>query len=632
MTIPATDGRRSRRRWVAAAAAFAFGPAGCTVPLSVVKETSWAPEQQHVAVRDPAQLPPAPIPEVPRPPTVADEKPVKDDRPLTLNEAVRITLENAKAVRVFTGLGATNSGRTIYDAAIAVPAIDQAQARFDPNLNAGLTQSRTSEPSTAGVFASQFGIGALVSRSDDTHAALGVSKVNTLGGTLSVNALNDRTSTVPWLGGLNPADTRSVELNYTQPLLKGGGFLVNTAPIVLARNNVEQSFFQFKDATQELVRGTIEAYWNLVFSRLSLWAAQIQVEQSQEAYNREQGRRVAGINDARNVAQADVTLNQFKARLVAAKADVLDREAALRNVLGLPPADGKTLVPVSAPAADHFRPEWDKLLKFAEQRRPDLIELKLILEADATRRIQAENNALPQLDATALYRINGLSGHLPPSGERFTTEPGQFGDWSVGITFSVPLGLRDGRAQIRQQDLTILRDKANLEQGLHSAAQDLATTVRGLESAYEQYLAYRATRTSALENLRVQIAERQAGRGIYLDVLQALNDWGSAVASEAQALTNYNVLLATLERQTGTILETHGLVFIEERFQAAGPMILHEDVRDYPRDLKPKGEPTQYPSSGQPGENAFDLKRPDVKVPEPKAPPVLPGPKFAEGQ
>jgi outer membrane protein TolC len=604
---------------------------GCTVPLSLVKETSWAPEQQHVAVRDPAQLPPAPIPELPRPVTVSDEKRATEERPITLNEAVRITLEKARAVRVFAGLGATNSGRTIYDAAIAVPGIDEAQARFDPNVNAGLTQTRTAEPSTAGVFASQFGIGALVSRTDDTHAALGVSKVNTLGGTLSVNALNDRTSTVPWLGGLNPADTRSVELNYTQPLLKGGGFLVNTAPIVLARNNVEQSFFQFKDATQELVRGTIEAYWNLVFSRLSLWAAQIQVEQSQEAYNREEGRRLAGIGDIRNVAQADVTLSQFKARLVAAKADVLDREAALRNVIGLPPADGKTLVPVSAPAAERFRPDWDKLLKFAEQRRPDLIELKLILEADATRRIQAENNALPQLDATALYRFNGLSGHLPPTGERFTTEPGQFGDWSVGITFSVPLGLRDGRAQIRQQDLMILRDKANLEQGLHAAAHDLATTVRGLESAYEQYLAYHQTRASALQNLRVQIAEQQAGRGIYLSVLQALNDWGSAVASEAQALTSYNVLLATLERQTGTILETHGLVFVEERFQAAGPKILHEDVRDYPRDLQPKGEPTQYPSSGQPGENAFDLKRPDTTPPDrKKPPPELPEPKFAE--
>ena len=95
-------------------------------------------------------------------------------------------------------------------------------------------------------------------------------------------------------------------------------------------------------------------------------------------------------------------------------------------------------------------------------------------------------------------------------------------------------------------------------------------------------------------------ARRAGGTGgrIFLNVLQAINDWGSAITSEARALTDYNVLLATLERQTGTILETHGLVFVEERFQAVGPLCHTHEMRDYPRDLKPTGEPTQYPDSG----------------------------------
>ena len=60
---------------------------------------------------------------------------------------------------------------------------------------------------------------------------------------------------------------------------------------------------------------------------------------------------------------------------------------------------------------------------------------------------------------------------------------------------------------------------------------------------------------------------------------------------------------------------------------AAGPLIKHEHLRDYPRDLKPTGEPTQYPNSGGPGENAFDLTKPDVKPPEKKGELK---PKFAE--
>ena len=102
--------------------------------------------------------------------------------------------------------------------------------------------------------------------------------------------------------------------------------------------------------------------------------------------------------------------------------------------------------------------------------RPDIIELKLVLEADDQRRIQAENSALPQLDATALYRWNGLTGACRPPASGFRPIIGQFTDWSVGINFSVPLGLREGRARVREQDLIILRDRANLEQGLHAAA------------------------------------------------------------------------------------------------------------------------------------------------------------------
>jgi outer membrane protein TolC len=603
-----------------------LAPVGCTVPLSVVKDAGWQPEQQVLAVRDDKTLPPAPIPKIPPPVTVTDQNPATKERPISLNEAVRITLENAKAIRVFTGIGASNSGRTIYDTAITNTAIDQQQARFDPAVTGELSQGEINLPRLGPVITNPLGLGIVRSLGDNTHGALGINKVNTLGGRLGLNFVDD-IARQNSNGTLNPADTRALELNFSQPLLRGGGFEVNTAPIVLARLDTERSYFQFKDATQELVRGTIEAYWNLVLARLQLLAADIQYTTSKESYELAKGRFEANIRNRSDLAQASVALNQFEASRVAAQADVLTREAALRNVIGLPPSDGVQLIPTSTLTTEQFRPDWDKLLQFAEQHRPDLIELKLVLEADSQRRIQAANAALPQLDATALYRWNGLSGKLPSTGSRFTSDFGQYNDWSVGVTFSVPLGLREGRAKVREQDLIILRDRANLEQGLHSAGHDLATVVRALASSYKQYKAYTEMRASAEFNRDFQLNNWRNGLGLYINYLQAVNDWGAAVSSQARALADYNVLLASLERQTGTILETHGLVFLEERFEAVGPLAHVDHMREYSRDLQPTGEPTQYPGSGQPGEKKFDLKRPeDPRDPKP-APKSLPEPK-----
>lgn len=588
--------------------------AGCAGTARVLVDHAVLPEARELLVRDPSQLPEAPLPEVPPPVTVAEETPAVVDRPLSLDEAIHVALVNTKVVRVLTGISAQTSGRTIYDTAITNATVDVEQARFDPVVRHDSLFNRAETPQALpNPFAPNTSF-LTATRIDDYRADTRVEKTNVLGGRFALRwvetpaRFSDGLAQRPF--PLNPQNRSLLETSYTQPLLQGGGFAVNLVPVVLARIETERSFFQYKDAVQELVRGVIEAYWNLVQARVDVWARQIQVDQSKEAFDREKARLEAGFADLGAVSQARVTYNQFRANLIAAKATVLTREGALRNVVGLPPGDGKRLVPTSAPTDRRARVDWAGALKLVEQRRPDIVELKLILDADHQRLIQAENRARPQLDAVALYRWNGLSGEMP-NGQFLGSDFGQFTDWTVGINFSVPLGLREGRARVRQQSLLIARDKANLHQGLHAAAHEVAITVRDLSNFYEQYLAFKETRAAARTNLIVQIEQFRTRRNIYLNVLQALNDFGNAVSAEAQALTSYNVALATLERQTGTILETHGLVFHEERYAAAGPLG-HEHPALYPSAVPPSGEPKLYPPSDKGGENAFDLRRPEI--------------------
>jgi hypothetical protein len=178
----------------------------------------------------------------------------------------------------------------------------------------------------------------------------------------------------------------------------------------------------------------------------------------------------------------------------------------------------------------------------------------------------------------------------------------------LGVNFSVPVGLRQSRAALRRQELVIARDEANLVQGVLQTIHQLAINYRNLEQFYLQITAFREARAAALVNYENQLGEFMADRQNFLNVLQAITDWGNAVSQEARAVTQYNVELAEVERQTGTILETHGIVFYEERFSAIGPLGRIGPEIMYPKNQKPSEPAQKYLDSGEPAEKSFELQ------------------------
>lgn len=592
------------------------------------------PEQRQIEYRDPAQFPAIPLPPTAPPPTVSNP-PTGDTRYFPLDDAIRTSLANATVIRVLSGGGlAVNSGRTIYDVAITNTTIDQALGRFDPFLQVNNNWDKIDIPSAV--------VGNTITGRTTNQYRLdaAVTKENPLGGQFQfgVNATRQTFGDNPLLfpPPLDPRVTSATEMSYTQPLLNGFGRPANLAPVLLARINTEISFFQLKNTLQEQVQNVIQGYWNLVASRTAAWARRRQVEQAEFAYQLADARFRAELDNGADVAQARVTLANFRALLIAADADVLQQEAALRNLIGLPPWDEAQIIPTSEPTLERYRPEWNELVELAAVRRPDLVELKLILEADEQQLILANNNALPQLNTVALYRWNGLEGETPPPASmRVATGQGQFADWTLGVNFSVPLGLRAARAQLRQRELLLARDRANLDQGLHFTSHLLATTLRNLDQAYEQYLAYHEAKLAARINLDQQLAQFRNARVNYLNVLVAITDWGNAITSEATAVAQYNTQLAELEQQTGTILETHGVTFYEERYGSIAPCGRLARPACYPESTPPTPNFDRYPIGERPAENVFDLEdpaqfrqqpRPTEQLPSPSPPvPMQPG-------
>ncbi len=268
------------------------GLVGCT-PTSPF--ALYFPEQRHLAIRAPEQMPPAPLPPVAPPATVAQAPPPVPPEEMSLDQAIHIALANSQVVRVLTGVTATASGQTIYDAAISNTQIDVAKAVFDPVLTLKNAANRFDKPAAIFDPSSPIGVSIPHAQTDQYSLSAILQNKTLIGGTFNVDgeytwtrfppspfsSITGLASTAP----LNPLAQSSVTMSYTQPVLRGAGLKANLAPIVIARINTELSFYQYKDSVQELVRGVVEAYWAVVYARTDRWVKQQQVAQGQFAYD-----------------------------------------------------------------------------------------------------------------------------------------------------------------------------------------------------------------------------------------------------------------------------------------------------------------------------------------------------------
>ena len=190
---------------------------------------------------------------------------------------------------------------------------------------------------------------------------------------------------------------------------------------------------------------------------------------------------------------------------------------------------------------------------------------------------------MPRVDAVSLYRWNGLGRNVCPTATTLRSPLGDSTDWTLGVNFSVPLGLRQARAAAPATELMIARDRANLDQGLHGAIHSLALSVRNLDQFYEQYLAFGETRAGGPRQSRT--ANGPLPRRPDAIPQRAASDrrLGERRQRRVQSLAQYNTELAMLERQTGTILETHGVRFLEERYGRSVRSAACFPINCYPR-------------------------------------------------
>ncbi len=335
------------------------------------------------------------------------------------------------------------------------------------------------------------------------------------------------------------------------------------------------------------VRSVEQQYWSLSQSHVQLWSSDRAVSLADEILKREQAELIVGRGTVADVAEAAQRLEQFNLDLVTRTSDVITTERQLRNILGLPPADNRRIIPVTPPTEARLEPDWESSLAQMLNFQPDIVQQQILVRVAELQLLIARNQLLPQLNLNALYQLNGLGQQLDSAEAVMTgatlkalnpvianqeraaglnSNPGNYSNfvtWQLGFTFQAPLGMRAPLANTRQSQYTLLRARAYLQQVVHQTTHSLARFFLEIDANYKQFKTASRLRAAAAQRLDAQRAYYEEGRITIDRFLDAVSQYATAVATEAQYKTTYNISIVALEEAKGTLLAYDNIAVAE---------------------------------------------------------------------
>lgn len=484
--------------------------------------------------------------------------------PFLLKDAIDLALQNSGVIRILSGTSVRVSNSTAYDPEIMAERWRAARAVFDPQISAGWVGSKIDEPPE-----SFFGPGIPLNvKRDEGDFYATLTKPWQTGGTMSVGFLpplaylfyRDPSSS----SGFNPVWAADLVFELRQPLLRGAGIAVNTAPIRITQLKANQSTWDVKDSLISELRSVEEAYWTLQAALATLQSYNTIMPLLDEAVRIEELRFRSEMVTRSDLSRTRLQRSQFQQQRVRAEADVRERELRLRQLIGLPTNDGRFLLPINPPIRKSPEINAQESLDIAIRNRPDLVQQRLNVEIRELELTVARNGRLPQLDFRVLHRASGLGDRLDDALAMMNSF--QYTDWTGALTFSMPIGNRAPRAIARAAETQLIRERAMLRQATQMAEFDIADVLRELRASWAQYEAARDRVEDSREWVNIARIRFQnppaAGSG--QDWLMiALNDYQLALRSHVDAVTDaakflaaYNTWLARLEESQGTLLDS----------------------------------------------------------------------------
>jgi outer membrane protein len=419
----------------------------------------------------------------------------------------------------------------------------KARGAFDPTLNLSASTAANNSPNN-----DQF-VGQEVLRTSSAAWSAGVSQLLPTGATASLTWWE--TSFSSNAQDVITGDTVSERLSFTvsQPLLRGVGGMWNLNG---ARITYDDAEFRYRQAVEQTMIDVSDRYWRLVSASMSLdlairsrEIAEQSVLETQERYRE----GFAGIGDVHQVERALGTAQQAE---VFAQAEAEAAELTLRRLLGRDVLAAEPLDAVDRPLVPTDLPGFEEVLSLAREANAQWLRDRLAYDQQSLGARRTRNLALPDLRVNGGVGLSGLAGTAPESRDLLAS--GDFNDWNVSATMSMPLPGRALRADLE----TARMQQVNADLDLEAAEQDLVLRVRAAIRQVDRDRARASLATATVRFARLALDSDQEllreGKGATRNVVMSLDSLNQATAAELVAQIDLQRSLLELKRVAGTLV------------------------------------------------------------------------------
>lgn len=338
----------------------------------------------------------------------------------------------------------------------------------------------------------------------------------------------------PATGTNGSYDNYSTGININQIIYDFGK---TSAQVNIQNLNLNAVRTDLESISDRIIFNVKQKYFALLQSKRNKEVAEETVKQYQQHLEQAKGFFEVGVKPKFDVTKAEVDLGNARLNLIIAENALKTAKANLDNAMGI--FDASEYIVEDNLKMEKYTITFDDAISSAYRNRPELKSIISRKEAAAGTVELAKKGFYPVLTGSASYNW---------SGDNFPLDDG----WNAGITLSFPLfsGFLT-KYQVEEAKANLNVQKANEESLRQSIFLEVQQAYLNFKEAEERIPVAELNVKQAQENFEIADGRYVAGVGNPIEVTDASVALTNAKTAYIQALYDYKIAIASLEKAMG---------------------------------------------------------------------------------